>query len=161
MTLVQSISDVLKNIDPLEFNINETLAVLKTVARIPQKNPEPKADEILKHVLVRLAMYKYENVQLHDKLADLLQYIDTEAKATVSNMLSEITDYTTAFDAYNKYDADWFSSKPYSLDLKMEIANNLVQACQPYNLVLDFWVNLSNYQAAATTIADFSSKDIT
>jgi hypothetical protein len=159
-----SVSEVLKSIDPLNFNLDATVKELKTVvARVPRKNDTDSGqniDAVLRAVLLKVAMLKYENGILQNKLSDVLEYIDDHSKSEIDNLLSKIIDYPSAANAYDTYNGDWFSSKPYSLERKAEIAASLINLCKPYNLVSDFWVNILNYQSAATSEAEFTmSKD--
>ncbi len=85
---------------------------------------------------------------------NLQAFVDRGNSSLMDAVTAWIYSKSDALKANEVYTSEWFSQLPYSMEMKTQIAQNLIKVCEQFNVTNDFWANLVNYQSAAV---DFST----
>jgi hypothetical protein len=121
-----------------------------------QSNMVPEAH--VRNLLVEIILMHREMNKLESDLEALHTYVDRNKDDVIATAISWIISQSDALRALTVYDSAWFSRLPYSINLKIDIAQALIDACKTYGITNDFWQNLTEYNPAAIDFAAYSLK---
>lgn len=164
-TSTKSNINLLKNINPLDISDKDVDILISkyiNTARIPlvdgsnTKIPYNKLLSMYKSTIVMMEIIKLKAADLDVTATNLQIVVDDLWAPKLNSLISNIIDYSTAYEAYSTYNASWFAACPVSITKKRNFAQNLIDSTSYYKTVLDVWTALVNNDAEVSDLCQYT-----